>query len=184
MDLRRITRTLTRLLAGATLCGCSGWGPTQYITGRYVYGTDSSATRTAIVVTYVEQRAPTGLAAFPDGGSPRVLKRGMLVYVCNAPAEPVHFVGFVPQPDESPNVDVRVLSWQSDGFNAAFRQYDVRPPVFSAFHIAISGGALSLGVPADTVQAGQAIAPACQRTLDSLTQSGLRRGGNGYYEQP
>lgn len=180
----RSAHVLPLLVASAALCACSGWGPTQYITGRYVYGTDSSMTRTAIVVAYIEQQAPTGLAAFPDGGSPRVLRRGMLLYVCNVLTGPVHFLGFVPQADESVNVDVRVLSWQADGFDAAFRQYDVRPPVFSAFHIDLTGVAHPLGAPTDTVQASQGIAPACQRTVDSLNLSSSQRGERGFYDRP
>lgn len=172
------------VVAAATFCACSGWGPTQYISGRYVYGSDSSATRTAIVVTYVEQQAPTGLAAFPDGGSPRVLKRGMLVYLCHAVAAPLRFLGFVPQTDASPNVDVRVLAWHADGFDAAFREYDVQSPLFSAFHVDTTGLVRPLGVPTDTVEASQDIAPVCQRTVDSLNLSSAQRGQAGFREQP
>ena len=108
----------------------------------------------------------------------------MLLYVCDALTEPVRFLGFVPQTHESLNVDVRVLSWHADGFDAAFRQYDTRPPVFSAFHIVITGGARPLGTPADTAQASQVIAPACQRTVDSLNLSSRRRGEKGFYDRP
>jgi hypothetical protein len=127
-------------------------------------------------------QSPTGFAAFPDGAASRVLRQGMLVYVCSALTEPLHFLGFVPQPDRSLfNVDVRVLSWNADGFDVAFRAYDAQPPVFSAFHILTAGGTRSLGMPADTIQASQVIAPACQHTLDSLTLSGRRRG---LYDRP
>lgn len=180
---RRRAHIFARLVGGAALCACSGWGPTERITGRYVYGTDSSGTRTAIVATYIEQQAPTGLAKFPDGGSPRILKRGMLVYLCSVLTGPVEFLGFVPRTDQAVNVDVRVLSWQANGFDAAFRDFDVRPPVFSAFHIDLTGIAHALGTPTDTVQASQAITPTCQHTVDSLNLSIGQRTESGLYDR-
>jgi hypothetical protein len=45
---------LATLCTLAALAACSQYGPTQYITGFYVYGTDSSGTRTAIAVEYSE----------------------------------------------------------------------------------------------------------------------------------
>ena len=184
MNRVRTSRTLAPLIVFATLTACSGWGATRYITAFYAYGSDSSGLRTAIAVPYTELQDATGLAALPDGGTPRILKQGMLVYLCNATGVALQSLGFVPQPDGDINVDVRVLAWESDGFDVAFRHYASVPPRFSAFHIGIAGGTLALGAPPDTIQASQAIAPACQRVVDSLRAEGQKRGAAGYYQRP
>jgi hypothetical protein len=167
----------------ATLGACSGFGPTQYITGFYVYGTDSSGTRTAVAVEYGEQQAATGIAAFPDGGKARVLKQGLLLYFCNAPAQPLRFLGYLPQSDPSGDVDVRVLAWHPDAFDIAFR-YQAPRPSFEEYRVAIAGGTVPLGSSVDTTQASQAISPVCQHVVDSLNASSRERGAKGFYERP
>jgi hypothetical protein len=108
----------------------------------------------------------------------------MLVYVCDVLTGATRSLGFVEQPDQNTDVDVRVLSWDADGFDAAFRQYAARPPLFSAFHIDLTGTARALGTPTDTVQASQVLSPACQETVDSLNRSTLQRGASGFYSRP
>ena len=60
-------------------------------------GTDSFA----IAVVAAMHRRPTGLAALPDGGAPRVEREQGIFYLCvpNASAQPLHRIAVVPRPD-------------------------------------------------------------------------------------
>jgi hypothetical protein len=86
-------------VAGATLgCTYAAPVPIAHVANHVVRpGTDSFA----IAVVAATHRRPTGLAAFPDGGAPRVEHEQGIFYLCvpNAPAQPLRRIAIVPRPD-------------------------------------------------------------------------------------
>jgi len=88
-------------LAGA-LAACTYARPTPMVrVANHVVraGTDSIA----VAVLAATRRRPTGLAAFPDGGIPRIEHQHALFYLCVphavAPAPLLRRVAIVPRPD-------------------------------------------------------------------------------------
>ena len=86
-------------------------------------GTDSIA----IAVVAATQRQPKGLAAFPDGGAPRVEREQGIFYLCVPNATPplLRRIAVVPRPD---SMRTGFTAWVSDwdgpeGFVASLRGY-------------------------------------------------------------
>jgi hypothetical protein len=112
---RRDPRRVVALAAlgglGATLaCTYAAPVPMVHVANHVVRpGTDSFA----IAVVAATHRKPTGLAAFPDGGAPRVEREQGIFYLCvpNAPAEQLRRIAVVPRPD---SIRSGFTAWVSD----------------------------------------------------------------------
>ena len=96
---------------GATLaCTYAAPVPMVHIANHVVRpGTDSFA----IAVVAATHRRPTGLAAFPDGGAPRVEREQGIFYLCvpSAPAQLLRRVAVVSRPD---SLRTGFTAWISD----------------------------------------------------------------------
>ena len=112
---RRPTHDARRLVAlgalGATLaCTYAQPVPMVHVANHVVRpGTDSFA----IAVVAATHRRPTGLAAFPDGGAPRVEREQGIFYLCvpSAPAQQLRRIAVVPRPD---SLRSGFTAWVSD----------------------------------------------------------------------
>ena len=94
----RIRLAALGVLSGAFACTYAQPVPMVRVANHVVRtGTDSIA----IAVVAATHRRPTGLAAFPDGGAPRVEREQGIFYLCvpSAPAQPLRRIAVVPRPD-------------------------------------------------------------------------------------
>ena len=91
-------------------------------------GTDSIA----IAVVAATVRRPTGLAAFPDGGAPRVEREQGIFYLCvprdGAPTPLLRRIAIVPRPDSlRSGFSAWVSDWDGpDRFVASVRGYTAK----------------------------------------------------------
>ena len=169
----------------AVLCALAscGWGEIEYITFTPVHGSDSAGTRTAIVSHYVEQQPPTGLGAFPDGGKPRELLRGALVYLCDARASRVNLLGAVEEKNSEFNVTPAIGNWDTDGFVVAIGRATA-PIVYSMTRISADGAKSAVGVSEVPPASNQHLTPYCATALDSISRDIQRRSQDNYRRKP
>lgn len=77
----------------------------------------------AVVLRCTRSRAATGLSAFPDGGTPLILRRAALIYRCEADSGTARLLAKVEAPEDL---------WES--FHAAVDGWDV-----DSFYVTLSG---------------------------------------------
>jgi hypothetical protein len=100
------------LSATASACTYAAPVPMVHVANHVVRpGTDSIA----MAVVAATRRRPTGLAAFPDGGAPRVEREQGIFYLCVpsavAPAQLLRRIAIVPRPD---SLKSGFTAWVSD----------------------------------------------------------------------
>lgn len=170
------------LVALVTQAAC-GWGPVMHITGGYAYSSDEAGMRTAIVTSYMQYEAPTGLRAFPDGGTPRIRLQGALVYYCDATAQVWRYVGTVEEPDMDTNDPFRIVAWDRLGFTLGV-MVRAPGPLFALTRVHLDGGLTPLGRERGVPQVNRSASAFCRQVVDSLEAYDARRNLNGRTEKP
>ena len=103
MVLTRHPRRHSGWIAAVSLLAACGWERPNYITFMPAHDSNDGTSLTAIAMYYHVIQTPTGLRAFPDGGSPRELEAGALVYLCDDGARTLRPLSFVAQRGFDPN---------------------------------------------------------------------------------
>ena len=88
---------LNPILATALLAACTYAAPEDHVTVQNL-AINPDGSRLAVVVKYERYRVATGLAAFPDGGVPRVLIQRADFYVVDLQSRALVYSGELPAP--------------------------------------------------------------------------------------
>lgn len=156
---------LVSLAAGLTACG---WSETQRVTFSFAHSSDSSLGRTALMAHYLEQQNPTGLRAFPDGGKPRQLARGVVVYLCDAGEQSLRRLGVASEPESDFNIAPAAGAWDSTGFVVGVGRSS-SPIPYGLTRFDYDGGQRAAGVSFQRPAGDNRISEYCSRMRDSLT---------------
>jgi hypothetical protein len=102
-------------LAAAVMAGCT-YGPAEDRVTVQNVALSPDAALLAVVVKYERYRQATGLAAFPDGGVPRVLEQRAHVYVVDLRARRQAYRGEMPAPaNHRVAFSPWLVGWAGDG---------------------------------------------------------------------
>lgn len=171
-----------RSLVVLLLAGC-GWAPARHVAFGYAAESDSAGTRSAIVAHYLIQQAPTGLRAFPDGGRPRVLFRGVLVYYCDESARTWRPLAKVSEPEVDANLPVIVRDWDRTGFTVGVG-LRMPGPRYAMTRVDLDGTAKSLGRRGDSPQRRPPSGEYCRQVRDALERDNEARASRGGTSAP
>ena len=89
---------VTLFAVAISSCACTYGEPEVHVSVQNV-ALSADGELLAAVVKYQRYRLPTGLATFPDGGRPKVLKQRADLYVVDLASRAVVFHGSVPAPE-------------------------------------------------------------------------------------
>lgn len=96
---RNMPVVLVLVLVLALVVACT-YGPPEDRLAVQNVAVKPDGSRVAVVVLFERRRMATGLAAFPDGGRPKMLEQRADVYVLSLPARTVLSRNAFPAPDE------------------------------------------------------------------------------------
>jgi hypothetical protein len=161
-----VVKAMTTIVA-AVMAACT-YGPMMFratVTGH----TMNAATSVfAVTVRYEEYRDPTGIAAFPDGGSARIVAEGVAYYACDTARAMVRRIAALARPKRyRGSFNPGVGPWVGDSLWLSLRGYTSPSPSQAAFAIewyVVDNAARAVATAAPTQPSGAAasLPPFCE----------------------
>ena len=159
------------MLSGITLAACS-YGPPQLRVSIANYLSTPAGDTTVVAVASGRWREPRGLAAFPDGGAPKISDEQGLFYLCvrsGGPAPAIRRLAVLRKPDTIlSGFSPWILGRTGDGIIAKLtghlgRTSDTPLQTFW-YRIAPQGGAVEIQAPpVPRLASKTSIDPECER---------------------
>ena len=167
-------------LAGLLLLSCSYEAPRR-IAQKQEFLTDSLG-RTVIAQRFMDIRIPRGLAAFPDGGRPRIVFEAADIAVCDAEKQSLGLLATLTKLPDAPELSIVPVVWASDTIILETRGY-ASPVTRQYVHIDMAGNARLMTSAVTARTEYQPPRTFCRMVLDSMwTTRTLQRQGAAIHD--
>lgn len=164
------------------LLGCSEYGPVEYISAPPTVAADSSASVAVFAMLYVEQREARGIAAFPDGGIPKIERQGVWAYRCDELGQQARSLGLISRTGIDFNKTLRIVSVTPEAFTLVLIPFNRSDTV--AYRVQVDGGITTVANPVASPAAPVQLGSFCQAAYVRLQNEGRSRATNGFNQPP